>query len=254
LIDIIIGQGEVGKALGEVLGERRKIKFVDPPQGLHWTEAQMIVDGGCDWMHVAFPHSDPFKDDVCAYWLDFRPKHIVIHSTVPVGTTRAISKRFAVPVGITYSPIRGIHPHLARYIREFPKWLATNEDAETVCDYFQASGMQTRIAPSFETLEWMKLIETTEYYARIALWQEIERQYVALDLPDGALTALKSFLFEKRKVYDGDRGLAPIMNGGVIRGHCLCPNLELLRKSVKTSPQFYRWLKESNEMRKGELG
>src|SRR3972149_3514732 len=84
MMDLILGYGEVGKALGEVLGERREILIHDPKKG-HIVKREGEEE--IDWLHVTFPYSKSFKDDVCAYWLDFRPKHIVIHSTVPVGTT-----------------------------------------------------------------------------------------------------------------------------------------------------------------------
>jgi len=61
------------------------------------------------------------------------------------------------------------------------------------------------------------------------------------------MTAIKEWLFEKRKVYDGDRGLAPIMHSGAIRGHCVMPNIELL--SPLMSKELYIWLTSSNRMK-----
>jgi len=78
MMDLILGYGEVGKALGEILGERREVRAHDPHLGFK------VEDVDVDWLHVTFPYSDSFKDDVCSYWQNFRPKHIVIHSTVPV--------------------------------------------------------------------------------------------------------------------------------------------------------------------------
>ena len=258
MMDLILGYGEVGKALGEVLGERREILIHDPKTG-HIVQP---VEGEeeIDWMHVCFPHSQSFKGDVCAYRSEFRPKHVVIHSTVPVGTTLQVLKQFETFQGLTYSPIRGIHPHLTRYLREFPKRFATYEDYGEVERYFTSCGMQVRGAPSTEMLEFMKLWETTEYGYRIAMWQEIERQMEKIRKEwglvgswDENLTAIKSWLFEKRKVYDGDRGLVPIMHGAVIGGHCVVQNWNLMRESGFMSPQLYRWLAESNQMRKEEL-
>jgi len=262
MTDLVIGFGEVGKALAHVLGERAEIAIHDPPKGYEAKNVRSLYDQNeeypvsapveYEWMHIAYPWHKEFVTTTRGYMDTFRPKHVVIHSTVPVGTT---SDLFSImPPGfysVTYSPVRGIHPHLARYLREFPKWYATDDssEAKAVEELFHSCGMQTRRAPSYDALEWLKLMETTEYGYRIALWQEIERQAENLEW----VNAMKDFLFEKRKVYDGDRGLAPIMYGGVIGGHCVMPNLELLRQSGMMSPQLYRWLKESNEMRKTEL-
>jgi len=263
VIDLLIGHGEVGRALAEILGERRTLGIHDPPRGLHWTAAQADANGGVDWLHIAYPWHKEFLETTLSYWLQFRPRHVVIHSTVPVGTTSRIVRSLEQPEAknsITFSPIRGIHPHLGRYLREFPKWYAASDaEGRSVESYFQSCGLQTRRAPSSEILEYMKLLETTEYGYRIALWQDIERQNARYEVRGGAnesesLTAIKEWLFEKRKVYDGDRGLAPIMFGGVVGGHCVTQNWELLRQSGALSPQLYRWLKESNEMRKGEIG
>ena len=273
MTDIIIGFGEVGKALVQVLGERTDIAIHDPQKGYEAKRERTLYDENTpypasvpieyDWMHIAYPWHKEFVTTTLFYWLEFLPKHVVIHSTVPVGTMSQTVSGLEQPdarASITYSPVRGIHPNIARYLREFPKWYATTDkdEAKAVEDLFHSCGMQPRRAPSFECLETMKLYETTEYGYRIALWQEIERQMAKYETRGGAsfeeaMTAMKEWLFEKRKVYDGDRGLAPIMYGGVIGGHCVVPNWELLRQSGMMSPQLYRWLKESNEMRKTEL-
>ena len=244
MTDILIGYGEVGQALYETLSERRSVSIHDPPKG-------HVVVGkyAFEWMHVAFytPGGIPnFIEAVSDYVRQYEPGRILIHSTVPVGTCAAIQTLTEHPV--VYSPIRGIHPHLARYLREFPKWVAcsSEDDLQAAEALLHAAGMQTRRAPTTQCLEWMKLVETTEYGYRIALWQEFERE--AKVVPGADLTALKEWLFEKRKVYDGDRGLAPVMHGGFIGGHCVVPNWKLL--SPLMTQQLYTWLMTSNELRR----
>ena len=257
MADILIGFGEVGSALYDILNERRHILIHDPPKGF---EEPFPRKDAIEWMHVSIPYSDSFIDTVLEYRNDFYPRFIVIHSTVPVGTTRALCEKIGVHGNgefgsfyVYYSPIRGLHPHLARYIREFPKWYATewigNADI-AFSGYFAQAGIQVRRAPSTDVLELMKLLETAEYGYRIALWQEIERQLRAIDKVnfDTNLTAMKTWLFEKRKVYDGDRGLAPIMYGGIIGGHCVTQNWELLKPQM--TDEFYKWLVTSNKLRK----
>ena len=252
MIDLIIGYGEVGSALAEVIGERRTIDVHDPAKNFFCDPKQ----GPVDWLHIAYPWHKEFLETTLLYWLQFRPQHVVIHSTVSVGTTSRIVRSLEHPEAknsVTFSPVRGIHPHLGRYLREFPKWYAASDaEGRAVESYFQSCGLQTRRAPSFETLEYMKLLETTEYGYRIALWQEIERQNARYEVRGGAnksesMTAIKEWLFEKRKVYDGDRGLAPIMHSGAIRGHCVMPNIELL--SPLMSKELYIWLTSSNRMK-----
>lgn len=245
--DILIGYGEVGQALEEVLGERRHICIHDPAK-------QHTVSGITpEWMHVAIPYSDDFIGIVHDYAYEFKPKYIAIHSTVKIGTTRKIRESFE---GVYYSPVRGRHPDLARHVRAFPKWYAAStlgEEDEAFSSYFAQAGIQTRRAPSYEFLEWAKLWETTSYGYNLVMWQEIERQ--AKKIPGNKhqnLSFLKSWFFEKKKVYDGDLGAVPIYDlvPGPIGGHCIMPNVELLREHL--TPVLYRWLTESNDMRKDE--
>jgi len=245
VVDLVVGYGEVGRALEEVLLERYEVVTHDPLKG------RLAPEGKYDWMHVCIPFSDSFVKDVDAYMKEFKPERTVIHSTVPVGTTRRLSN----PRATTYSPIRGIHPNLARYIREFPKWFATTDDVNVVLEHFQSCGISMRLAPSIESLEWMKLVETLEYGQRIVFWQELERQAEKYEVRGGAskpetLSALKEWLFEKRKVYDGDRGLVPIMFGGSIGGHCVKENWEILKPLM--TPELYAWLTTSQRLKAGE--
>lgn len=246
--DLVIGLGEVGSALASILEARGMVFRHDPERGFSAYAKPPI--GGYDWMHICFPYSESFEKDVLSYIGIYNPQNVVIHSTVPVGTTRGIWWATSVDWStcyVYYSPVRGIHPEMRRYLLEFPKWYATasgsrSDDFE---DHFWECGMQCRAALSWEGLELAKLIETTEYGYRISLWQEIGRMTKKLGVD---IDVVRQFLFEKRKVYDGDRGLAPIMRDGPILGHCVEPNYELLNPLM--TPEFYTWLKTSNRIRK----
>ena len=261
MIDLIIGNGEVGQALAEVLRERKRVGVHDPPKGLHWYPAQAEANGGVDWMHVAIPYSKTFLDGIIHYVLQFRPKRVVIHSTIPVGTTRRLASRFALGASIGanvrfyYSPIRGRHPHLKQYMREFPKWFAGPDEDQAAADaletYFATSAMQTRQAPNYEFLELAKLWETTTQGYLLSMWHEIERTVGKIPGEYAQnIEAMRNWLYEKRKVYDGDVGFVPILSNipGPIGGHCIVSNYDLLKPLA--TPEFYEWLKESNEMRK----
>ena len=112
--DLLVGFGEVGQALHSVLAERRKFVICDPPKKLNPQTFQT------DWLHVCIPYTNSFVDDVLDYREKFFPRFIVIHSTVPVGTTSRIVRSLEQPEAkdsITFSPVRGIHPHLGSRCR-----------------------------------------------------------------------------------------------------------------------------------------
>ena len=251
--DLIIGMGEVGSALAEVFGERRDIATHDPNRGLH-----APTDAPYDWMHIVFPYSDDFKTLVASYADTFNPVCIVIHSTVPIGTMRAICKESFEAEHRTYyySPVRGRHPHLARALRDFPKWYASAIPGQADIDieaYFARAGMQTRKAPSFEVLELMKLWETTSFAVQLIMWAEIENEMKSMSGNRAAnMTAMKNWLFEKRRVYDGDIGLCPVLDlaPGPLGGHCLRTNILLGREYLH--PSLYDWLISVDDMRKND--
>ena len=206
-------------------------------------------------MHIAFPFSkDTFNDSVIRNIKDWQPENTIIHSTIPIGTTRQIEKDCDYGTTLFYSPIRGRHPNLAPALRQFPKWYATSilgEYDERITAYFAAAGIQTRRAPSFEALELMKLWETTSFALQLTMWMEIENELKKLPGDRRAnMNAMKSWLWEKRKCYDGDIGLVPVLDvvPGPLGGHCLSSNIGLLREQMH--PALYQWLTESNEMRK----
>ena len=247
--DLLIGFGEVGAALYEVLSERRSFYIVDPAKGY---EPELGEAPQSDWMHVTIPYSESFISTIVEYVMKFNPNHLVLHSTVPIGTTRKI-EREADYIPTYYSPIRGRHPNLARYIREFPKWYASSisggMDNEFVT-YFAAAGIQTRKAPSYEFLEYAKLAETLTYGYNLVMWQEIERQIRKLPGDKQTnLSSLKNWLHEKKRVYDGDLGVVPIYDlvPGSIGGHCVVQNWDLLGEYIH--PSLLEWLKTSNAMR-----
>jgi len=245
--DLLIGFGEVGQAIHSIFGERREIAMCDPPKGL-------ILDAfAADWMHIAIPYTDEFIPTVVEYTHMYTPKHIIIHSTVPVGTTRKVERQSDY-IPTYFSPIRGRHPNLARAIRDFPKWYSSplpGQADEEIEVYYATAGIQTRRAPSHEFLEWAKLLETFTYGYNLVMWQEIERQ--AAKIPGNKqanLSTLKNWLYEKRKCYDGDLGVVPIYDlvPGPIGGHCVTENWTLLEPMM--DPDLYNWLVKSNGLRK----
>lgn len=143
---IIIGAGEVGLALREVLSGYRP--------DLYDTTFPSQPEGEYDYMHITFPYSERFEEYVKAYQEKYRPKYTVVHSTVPVGTSERL--------GALHSPIRGLHPNLARGIRTFPKFIGGSAASE-VADYFRRVGLKVALFDKSGTTEAMKLYDT-EYY------------------------------------------------------------------------------------------
>jgi hypothetical protein len=209
---LIVGRGEVGTALAKVLAPY----------------APIVLDKGetasepCDILHVCIPWSESFVESVKAYQRSYGTHYTVIHSTVPVGTSRKLSA--------IHSPIRGIHPNLEEGIRTFVKFIG-GEHASAVADYFRRAGLRVCLFDKSETTELAKLLETESY--RI----NIEFAKIANDLcREHGVSFHEAYTIPAETYNAGYAALGhpefarPILQPieTPIGGHCVGPNQKLL--------------------------
>ena len=93
---VVVGLGEVGKPLLEILVEHHNAIGVDitPP---------VEPIGKVDVLHVCYPFQiKDFVGETARYIELFKPTLTIINSTVAVGTTRAVAQRTGAAVA--YSP------------------------------------------------------------------------------------------------------------------------------------------------------
>lgn len=211
---LIIGHGEVGSALAAVLRPFYPVTLVDlNPPALE----------GVEFMHICFPYSDGFVDEVLAYREKYRPTYTVIHSTVPVGTSRAC--------GATHSPIRGNHYDMERSLKTITKFVGgPGPSSDAVADYLMRAGIPVEICRRQETTELGKLLCTTFYGVCIEYVKAAERKCQEEGVPFG-----EAFTLFQKTYNDGYAALGrpevarpvlvPIQ--GRIDGHCVLPNCKL---------------------------
>ena len=242
---LIIGLGEVGRPLYEILSE----KFVDVygydsdrSKTIHELKA---IPKPIEIMHIAYPYTGgEFIDSTINYIRSFNPRLVIIHSSIPPRTTRLIqSKTNSV---IAYSPVRGKHPNLKEHLRFWTKWISAVNQAgiELAKRHLEEAGFKVKVAKDPESLELAKLWETIYRAAMIACWQEIHR--ISKDL--GAdIKVIAEFIQEVHEVL-GDR---PLYYPDVIGGHCLIPNTRILAEIVDSD--LLSFILKSNELRSEEI-
>lgn len=218
---LIIGYGEVGKALTQVLHDNYDIEIVDSNP----TSAPVDYPENAEIMHICFPYSDNFIKHVQDYQAKYNPKFTVIHSTVPVGTSSQVKA--------IHSPIRGIHPNLESGIRTFPKFLG-GEQASLVADYFRRAGLKVMLFDKAETTEAMKLFDTEYYRHNIEFAKRVKRYCDEKGLNYHEVYTLGNQTYNEGYTALGHPEfvrpvLQPIMTE--IGGHCLLPNKELIAQS-----------------------
>ena len=157
-ISLIIGAGEVGKSLFNVLSPYHTLVLVD--------REPVQVLGDIEIMHVCFGYGPDFIAQVKGYQERYKPRYTIIHSTVPVGVSRQCNA--------IHSPIVGIHPYLEEGIRTFTRFLG-GEDASQVAQYFKRAGLKVYLFDKPETTELMKKLDTTFYVLCIEYTKEIKR-------------------------------------------------------------------------------
>lgn len=236
-IPLVVGLGEVGSALSQVLkrGGRRILE--------HDVERREF-DEPVGVMHLCFPFTRQadFEAVALSYIERFKPELTIINSTVVPGTSRAIADKAAVP--IAYSPVRGKHVRMAEDLLKYRKFVAGTDDqaANRAAEHFREAGMTTQCINKLETLELAKLGETTYFGVLIAFAQEMNRY---ANHVDGDYAEALDFFEEVD--FLPDTKYYP----GFIGGHCVIPNIQLLR-TIASSPLMEAVL-ESNRLRAGEL-
>lgn len=148
---LIIGAGEIGTALQEVLD--CDIHDIEPLDEKHY-----------DIIHIAFPYNNSFIKQVKQYQERYTPVHTVIHSTVPVGTSKKLNA--------VHSPVTGVHPHLAESIKTFTKFVG-GDNAEEVAEELRMYNIPAKPVEKSEETEAGKLYNLLTYGINILIEKEI---------------------------------------------------------------------------------
>ncbi len=251
---LIIGLGEIGHTLFELYSEAKE-KFA--VYGLDINQEKMNalnqtkdkIPAQVDTLQVCLPCGNPekFAKIISGYVEQYKPKLTIINSTVPPGTTLKVAADCKCLVA--HSPARGVHINAEHMVWEMKRWTKYVGGADAAAskaakNHFEKLGLKVKALKSCRETELAKLFETTYRAWMISCFQEMHRISRAFGAEfDEAV----DFLEDTHK----ERLDRPVMFPGVIGGHCLIPNTELLLKSYDS--EFLRLILRSNEKRKEEI-
>ena len=233
---VVVGLGEIGKPLFQLISEHHEAVGVDisPVERVDRVEV----------MHICYPFQiKDFIGETARYIELFNPALTIINSTVEVGTTRAVADRTGTAV--VNSPVRGKHVRMLEELRMYTKFVgaANLEAGEKAVRHFESVGLKTKLLSSPEATELAKLTETTYFGLLIAWAQELERY---CDQSGQDYDEIASF-------YDEIKVLPPLKYfPGIIGGHCVMPNIEILRKF--NNSVILDAIQTSNRMKIGREG
>jgi UDP-N-acetyl-D-mannosaminuronate dehydrogenase len=209
---VVVGLGEVGKPIFDLASQYHDTVGVDV------APTELIDD--VDILHICYPFQiQDFVGETARYIGRYRPEMTIINSTVAIGTTRAIADRTGEAV--VNSPVRGKHAHMLDDLRKYTKFVGALDavTGEAAANHFQSMGLRTKVLSSPEATELAKLTETTYFGLLIAWAQEVER-YCKRSGED----------YDEVVSFYEEIGFFPPVKyfPGVIGGHCVMPNLEIL--------------------------
>ena len=216
------GLGQVGSALVRVLSKANKVYVLD--------QGGRPDVGAVDFLHVAIPFSHDFTDFVRSEISYYSPRHVVVHSTVPVGTTRGLGLNAA------HSPVRGQHNDLARALTRFVKYVGA-ADAGTlraVLRHLRGSGIKAEAMESPEATEMSKLLCLSRYLNDLAFqetaWQLCNKYGVTPK-------SIRDWTRTYNAGYKGTKWVRPDLDFpmGKVGGHCVRPVSEMLAKQANNS-------------------
>lgn len=212
---VVVGLGEVGRPLLELSSEHYDAVGVDiaPVAGR--------VDK-VDFLHICYPFEiEDFVGETARYIQLFRPTLTIINSTVAIGSTRAVARRTGAAV--VHSPVRGKHARMLDEVRAYTKFVGAIDpvDGQYAAEHFRTIGLKTRILSAPEATELAKLTETTYFGLMIAWAQEVERY---CDRAGQSYDEIAAF-YEEIRFFPTVKYFP-----GIIGGHCVMPNIEILRK------------------------
>ena len=220
---LVIGLGEIGSALQKVF----EADGHDPMRN------RFAARPTCDMLHIAFPYSETFVEEVKKYQAQFQPKYTVIHSTVPLGTTKQIDNA-------VHSPVRGKHPRLYESLLVFVKFVG-GPKAQEVADEFMKMNMSVRITENSADTEAMKLWDTAQYGWFILLEKAIYEYCEEHGLDFNVVYKEANETYNDGYAYLALPGLPglpkftrPVLEHypGKIGGHCVIANCHLLESEV----------------------
>jgi len=242
--DLIIGaKGQIGTAIYKCYEDNDKPLTFDIKNTDKYVEEDLK---NIHCMHVCIPffNKDQFIDAVKGYIFKYKPKTVIVHSTVPPGTTRQIFESEKNNIeAIAQSPCCGVHPFLYESIKFIftkifgaigtPKGIGYISDTLVV-------DMGLKYVEQYnspEETEMTKILSTTVYSHHIAIVTEINRicEEYGLDFNNVFTKWTKNYNRGYQKL-DKDHFVRTVLypcTEGELKGHCIKENINLMKKYMK---------------------
>ena len=229
---MVVGLGEIGVPIFKLLtksfftiGYDIDEKLMDKKKFLKYNSLPI------SFLHICIPFNKNFEKNIIDLFHQFDPECIVIHSTVSPYTTKKIQEKISIP--IIYSATRGVHRRMLNDLKRYTKFFAIEKDApneklatKKFSTLMKKCGVKTKKMSQPLTLELAKIVCDTSYYAWLINYAQSSniiaiKHKVNYDEMWTFSDEIHKFLGNRPKMYPG-----------IIGGHCVIPNLELIHNQT----------------------
>jgi hypothetical protein len=217
---LIIGLGEVGGALKEVLAPVYEVHTKD-------IEEQSIPDG-IEIVHICYRYSYEFGKITRDYLDRFKPRLVNVCTTVPPGTTAKIGNH------AVHSTTRGLHPHLATGLMNITKHIG-GPMADEVATYFRKAKVPCLTHKKARTTEVAHLLNNMAYGLNLMYADEMARicRHYGVDYYEAVMKYTETNNSGFRKLdHDSKCRMVLTPPNGKIGGHCVVQSAKMLIESL----------------------
>ena len=242
--DLVVGIGEIGKSILKLLSKDSIVVGFDlNPDLMDKRKIERYKNLKTSFMHIAIPVTGKFINNVLKLYKKFQPECIVIHSTIRPGTTEILQRKLSIPV--MYSATRGVHKRMIYDLKRYTKFFVISPNAprgkwasSRYVKMMKRCGIKTKKMTKPETLELAKIICDTSYLGWLVNYAQLSNM-IANEY-EVNYDEMWSFTEEIQK-FLGNR---PKMYPGIIGGHCVLPNLDLINNEkldqIKKINSYYK--------------
>ncbi len=240
MVDIILGMGEVGETIFKLLVERNfDCVGIDTDGSRCRNYSKKTTIRNPEFLHVCIPGELKEFSEIISNWINKMEgvKAVLIHSTVKPGTTKKIQEKCKIP--ILFSPVRGVHKRFLEDVKKYTKFISSDDkqlDLKIKKDlekrFVKVDWMSTT-----KTAEFAKILVDTTYYGWLINYAQITKMICEKENID--FDEMWKFADEIHE----NLGNRPKMFPGIIGGHCVIPNLNLVKyeklNTVKKINELY---------------
>jgi len=250
MTDIILGMGEVGSTLFDLLTERGfDCVGIDKDTSKCKNYSKNTSIENPEYLHVCIPGELNEFEEIITIWIKKFENltAVIIHSTVKPGTTKILQNKFELP--ILFSPVRGVHRRFLDDIKKYTKFISTDKKEID-------QKIKTDLENRFQKIQWMsttktaelaKILVDTTYYGWLINYAQITKMICDKEKVD--FDEMWKFADEIHE----NLGNRPKMYPGIIGGHCVIPNLSLVEydnldiiKKINEMFRYFSDIKDSN--------